>query len=1019
MVAPFSKIITKNRLVIILAAFVLILVIAVIGYYLYKNAVKSISENFSVSVDDLDGTNAKTKIYFTKGLGDAVHKVSEIFGTIPNAEVFEDKLPGVCLDEDTICKGIRDPFKLPVKQDTDISGCGWYFAEDDDKVSFPAYGTKDGPLNPIMQKRAQGGQWYFKNLDEAQIAEDTKRCNRIKSCNIADLYPSRCAWCDTLGKAVPFDPDSKRSKYPDIDDLSCNGRLVQDTDKCKQPNKKTAVINDKGQISNTETVLKDVCTLRDGKLTSNCLAYIAKTAGVKETGKIARIINNDPEKYLEIGTENNRELMIVLNTLKRIDKLQWNFEFFGNGNCKRKDVISYYVNLVDLVTFGKTEESRSAAAWLVYGLPINFDLCSDKMFGPYTLTFVERLFKKSGGQASGTAYPKEQDMYLYTGKKCSEIAMAFQKLCKEDTVSPDFQTRVKASQKCLGVQINSPTDPNSPNNPNNPSNINNTSGINITTPAPNIPGCAEEAPPAAIVPNPYRFADPTNLTGQNEVFHVSGYTNHYWNADSKCSQYNGAKQATKKQLTESWNAGADWCSSGWVSDFHNPLYPSNVQLGKGCGNGKAQITEFMPPTNLAGVNCYGIKPVNGKYPEIKEFTPGVWYQRDYVKPTPVAPPVQGPILYANCDMTGLSKTLPGVGKYRSDQGHYAADVSYIVVPAGFRATIYTGIFSGQSKVIGENQSYNFCTEGSWANDKIQSILVDTPGSPAPAPLPPPPPIAPQPEITGGPVFVLGESGGREGESPWKTLDDKDRKMRNFSMCGNIALKTDWTCGIMWIWGSPGINGDPTKQAPNVPYKFSKTFKNPYNYPLLVYMHLIADASALLYINNKYVTKTHNDGLGMLPWNSAYRFIPPGTSTVDIYAINDSGQPKLSGLNFVMIEYPIDAKVVKPLDYTIGFGAIYSDGTNDIKKYDLNNKPPPNTTYNDLEWGARVVQTDSSWTFVKTPIFGLGNEKPVNHGDDISVSYGPRTVAPVGPQRVNVRRDYIMENNVKKYMDLFL
>lgn len=638
MVAPFIKIITKNRLVIILAAIVLILVIAVIGYWIYKSATKSISENFSVNVDDLDGTNAKTKIYFTKGLDEAINKVSEIFGTIPDAEVFEDKLPGVCLDEDTICKGIKDPLKLPVKQDSDISGCGWYFAEDDDKVSFPAYGTKDGPLNPIMQKRAQGGQWYFKNLDEAQVAEDTKRCNRIKSCNIADLYPNQCAWCDTLGKAVPFDPDSRRSKYPDIDTISCNGRLVQDTANCKLSNKKTAVKNDKGQLSNTEAILKDICTLTDGKLPRNCLAYIAKTAGVKETGKIAKIINNDPEKYLQTGTESNRELMIVLNTLKRIDRLHWNFEFFGNGNCKRKDVISYYVNLVDLVTFGKTEESRSAAAWLVYGLPINFDLCTDKMLGPYTLTFVQRLFKKSGGQASGTSYPKEQDMHLYIGKKCTDIAMAFQKLCKEDTVSPDFQTRVKASLKCLGVQINSPNDPNSPNNPNNPSNINNTSGINITTPAPYIPGCSGDAPPAAVVPNPYRFADPSAITGQNEVFHVSGYTNHYWNADSKCSEYNGAKQATKQQLTDSWNAGADWCSSGWVMDFHNPLYPSNVQLGVGCGNGKPQITEFMPPTNLAGVNCYGIKPVNGKYPEIKDFTPGVWYQRDYVKPTSVGVP---------------------------------------------------------------------------------------------------------------------------------------------------------------------------------------------------------------------------------------------------------------------------------------------------------------------------------------------------------------------------------------------
>lgn len=64
------------------------------------------------------------------------------------------------------------------------------------------------------------------------------------------------------------------------------------------------------------------------------------------------------------------------------------------------------------------------------------------------------------------------------------------------------------------------------------------------------------------------------------------------------------------------------------------------------------------------------------------------------------------------------------GKFQTANNDFPGDASHIKVPTGFRATIYQGIFTGRSRVIEQNQEYDFCDEGRWANDTIRSILVE-------------------------------------------------------------------------------------------------------------------------------------------------------------------------------------------------------------------------------------------------------------------------------------------------------
>lgn len=110
-----------------------------------------------------------------------------------------------------------------------------------------------------------------------------------------------------------------------------------------------------------------------------------------------------------------------------------------------------------------------------------------------------------------------------------------------------------------------------------------------------------------------------------EVFQISGYDYTKDQASGQCSAY-GATVATRAQLDAAWTAGADWCSTGWVSDGNTPVYPSNTRLQGGCGNGAVHVQEYLPPTGKAAIHCYGVKPASDA--KLHHFNETKWSRYD-------------------------------------------------------------------------------------------------------------------------------------------------------------------------------------------------------------------------------------------------------------------------------------------------------------------------------------------------------------------------------------------------------
>ena len=105
------------------------------------------------------------------------------------------------------------------------------------------------------------------------------------------------------------------------------------------------------------------------------------------------------------------------------------------------------------------------------------------------------------------------------------------------------------------------------------------------------------------------------ITREKEVFHISDQIYTYKEAKCKCDSY-GVRLATKQELVNAYNKGANWCSYGWCEDgsAYYPVQEDFYQLIQAtpefrgnCGKPGLNGGVFDPNMKF-GINCYGIKP---------------------------------------------------------------------------------------------------------------------------------------------------------------------------------------------------------------------------------------------------------------------------------------------------------------------------------------------------------------------------------------------------------------------------
>ncbi len=121
---------------------------------------------------------------------------------------------------------------------------------------------------------------------------------------------------------------------------------------------------------------------------------------------------------------------------------------------------------------------------------------------------------------------------------------------------------------------------------------------------------------------------------KEEVFHIANQDYTYDQAKCKCESY-GAKLATKDQVIDAYNKGANWCTYGW-SNGQYAYYPTQQceydrieednkskpdSQKEFCGKPGVNGGYFANPYIKFGVNCYGVKPKGESVKMKKPYCP--------------------------------------------------------------------------------------------------------------------------------------------------------------------------------------------------------------------------------------------------------------------------------------------------------------------------------------------------------------------------------------------------------------
>ena len=260
---------------------------------------------------------------------------------------------------------------------------------------------------------------------------------------------------------------------------------------------------------------------------------------------------------------------------------------------------------------------KAACQFMLGFVPLNPCQGPSAATGPHTAECLDYLYRTSGDPSmDGQAVDPTSLPYTYCGAQGSfaplnadgsvnqgNVTMAnqygalanvrtfYQGLYNKSQDSSNFDNQAAAMRNCFGTNLQPP----------------------VTPPS--------ACPPPA--PDQWQCISPGSLQ-QAEVFQVSvnGYTTPQSGAEGVCATYN-SRVATTAQLTAAQQAGADWCSTGWVSDNASAMYPTNTSTGPGCGGPGVQV--WTPGSGNAAVNCYGVKPPYGTA-QVLPFNQSRWSQ---------------------------------------------------------------------------------------------------------------------------------------------------------------------------------------------------------------------------------------------------------------------------------------------------------------------------------------------------------------------------------------------------------
>jgi len=344
---------------------------------------------------------------------------------------------------------------ISIKNPNATIGCGWLYTPPNQNSPYPVVsqgivGNSEGPLQSLDPPSHK--QYFFDlQLAKRQILLD--KCKALRSCSSVDeeVYKNMCGYCVDTNQGIPID-SSGIALYSDDSLGSCNKQsIITTSSKCPPP----VTTTDGAAGSGPEPIRDRTCDPVNGRLSATCLYNQVISAGCSDKGTLATALANPTNPSNYISSITNSDTVKIYN---RVANPPLNLDIFAQGATSIDTVLKEVRQLSRYASWPSRSALGSSARDLCLqaGSIAAYDFCNDlqdSTSAPFNMECLQKLFRKMGGQPTGTMYPNQSTMSLYNSM--TTIGNVKQYLNKqiEDMNSSDYSTQKTAVLQFLGISL--------------------------------------------------------------------------------------------------------------------------------------------------------------------------------------------------------------------------------------------------------------------------------------------------------------------------------------------------------------------------------------------------------------------------------------------------------------------------------------------------------------------------------------------------------------------------------------
>lgn len=365
----------------------------------------------------------------------------------PNNIFMKDSSPNLN-DMAKQCESSSIDQLIAIKNPSAAIGCGWLYTPPNKGSPYPALsqgfiGNSDGPLQNF------GSPEYKKYFFDLQLAKKQillDKCKALKGCTDvdSDVFNGSCGYCTDTNQGVPIDTVGQPLYGGDHLGACSPQSIVTSSDKCPPP---------PGSGSGPQPIIDKTCDPVNGRLSSDCLYRQVIAAGCSDKGTLAIALSNPSNPNDYIANIKSGDAVKIYN---RVANPPLNLDIFSKGMTTANIALNEARKLAGN-TSQPTNSAIGAAArdlCLQTGAIKNYDFCNDlpdNTPSPFDITCLQQLFRKMGGQPTGTAYPSTNTILTYNSMTTLGAVKQYLNKVVNDMKSGDYTTQRNAMVQFLGI----------------------------------------------------------------------------------------------------------------------------------------------------------------------------------------------------------------------------------------------------------------------------------------------------------------------------------------------------------------------------------------------------------------------------------------------------------------------------------------------------------------------------------------------------------------------------------------